>query len=233
MIDLEERFDTVEEMQAFLKGIVPQSIYDDIIQLQDDVASLKAQEIIANTDLNDLDVGIYIIPSTAVANSLLNKPNAGSATGFIRVLSAGSAGQKIMYYKPCINSPTYYFRAYYSGAWINWQTVDLTETEWFDLLLTSAAIAFNEEQKPRYRKIGKTVFIAGVVKGVSSNDVVIASLPEGFRPSKRTIFANASSDGSTSSFTLYPNGNIGLNRNSSVPTITAGQWHSLACSFCI
>lgn len=259
MIDLEERFDSVEEMQAFMRaitGVIPQGIYDDVETLQqqmaeaseklanleDSVENIKLQldgiepkVLTENVDLNTLTRGLYIIPNAAVARTLLNKPaQVTTETGYINVVDAGIAGQILQYYVPCVKEGGKYFvRAYYSGSWGDWQLIDHTDTGWFDLPLTNVATAFSEEQKPRYRRIGKTVFIAGVVKGVTSNDVVIATLPEGFRPSKRTIFANASSDGSTSSFTLYPNGNIGLNRNSSANPITAGQWHSVACSFCI
>lgn len=45
MIDLEERFDTVEEMTAFFKSIVLTNIYNDVAELQQKVTELEAKTV--------------------------------------------------------------------------------------------------------------------------------------------------------------------------------------------
>lgn len=101
MIELEQRFDTAEEMTAFMRSISPTNIYDDIKELQQKVAGLEDK---------------------------------------------------------------------------------INDTCWLTLPLAEGIKAYNESNIPQYRKIGNIVAIRGSVKGITKRNMVIATLPEGFRP---------------------------------------------------
>lgn len=106
----------------------------------------------------------------------------------------------------------------------------MTDSGWIDLPLTDGITAYSEEQKPRYRKIGKDVFISGVLKGVTEKDTTVATLPEGFGPSKKVILPIASIGQMFTKMTVNTNGTIIFNRSSIEPVIEA-NWHSVACNF--
>lgn len=221
------------------------TIYEDVAELQSQVAELQSitaemqnnlatfstQMIAENTDLNSLSVGKYIIPSAAICGTLLNKPVTSNATGFINVVSGGSAGQLMMYYFPCSKEgASYYQRAYYESSWGNWHDIDVFDSGWIDLTLSSSVIAFNDEQKPRYRRVGNEVFITGVVKNISSNETTIATLPTNYRPSKKLIISVPSTGTNFSRISILTTGAINYEQIIS-GTPTASQWHSVACSF--
>lgn len=231
-----------------------QGIYEDVALLQSQVVELQAQmstantnianlnvalgqlnpgatELTADTDLSSLGAGTYVIPSTSVSATLLNKPTANTATGYIIVLEGGSAGQLIMYYIPCAKEGTsYYQRAYYEGSWGTWKEVNVFDSGWLDLPLSSGVIAFNEEQKPRYRRIGKEVFISGVVKNISVFNTVIATLPVDYRPSKKVIFAVPSTATKFSRISIQTNG-VMTYEQSNDDVVGTGNWHSVACNY--
>ena len=58
------------------------------------------------------------------------------------------------------------------------------DSGWIDLVLEqgitpqSSSVAY----KPQYRKIGNIVYVAGCIKGVTSNNQKITTLPIGYRP---------------------------------------------------
>lgn len=231
-----------------------QSIYEDVALLQSQVAELQAQmitaqndignlslslgqlstgaiELTANTDLNTLGVGKYVIPSTSVSATLVNKPIANTATAYIIVLEGGSAGQLIMYYIPCAKEgASYYQRAYYESSWGTWKDVNLFDSGWIDLPLSGDVIPFNEEQKPRYRRIGKEVFITGVVKNIGAFNTVIATLPVNYRPSKKIIIAVPSTSTKFSRISVQTNG-VMTYEQSNDDIVGTGNWHSIACNY--
>lgn len=57
------------------------------------------------------------------------------------------------------------------------------DTGWRDLNLENGVQAYATGNKPQYRRIGKVVFLRGAVTNVNARNTVIATLPEGFRPS--------------------------------------------------
>lgn len=231
-----------------------QGIYEDVALLQAQVAqlqsemitaqtgitslsnvvgqiSIEATELTASTDLDTLGVGTYVIPSTSISATLLNKPTANTATGYIIVLSGGSAGQLIMYYVPCAKEgASYYQRAYYESSWGTWKDVNVFDSGWLDLPLSGSVIAFNEEQKPRYRRIGKEVFISGVVKNISAFNTVIATLPVNYRPSKKIIIVIPSTATKFSRISIQTDG-VMMYEQSSDDIVGAGNWHSIACNY--
>jgi hypothetical protein len=230
------------------------TIYDDVMELQQKVALLENQmliaqndiaglnnalltlntnavELTADTNLDTLGVGEYIIPSTTISATLVNKPIASTATAHVIVLAGGSAGQLIMYYIPCSkDGASYYQRAFYEGSWGAWKDVNVYDSGWLDLPLSSGVIAFNEEQKPRYRRIGKEVFISGVVKNISVFNTVIATLPVNYRPSKKVIFAVPSTATKFSRISIQTNG-VMTYEQSNDDIVGANNWHSVACNY--
>lgn len=242
-IDLEERFDTIEEMEAFMKRVAPMNIYDDVEELQQQVAELqnttatidkrtKWTELEANTDLNTLAVGNYIIPTGAIAGTLINKPNNTSTmTGFISVVPGGNAGQLTMYYFVCSKyNIKHWERAYYAGEWGDWTEIINGDSGWRDLPLAEGIIPYSDYQRPRYRRIGKVVYISGVLRGVTGKDQTVATLPDGYRPSMKVMFAVPSVGQIITKMSVDTNGAVTLNR-STIEPITAENWHSIACSF--
>lgn len=214
------------------------NIYDDVEQLKADVAALQIslsamqiQVVVENTDIFSLNVGRYYVPSAAVAATLLNKPITNSWTAYIDVLPAGADGQKIIRYCPVSKDfESYYQVAYYSGSWGNWKTVSLKHTDWTDLPLASGITAYSEAQKPRYMRNNKTIFLSGVVKGLTTHDSLIGTLPAGFRPAKKVIFPIASVGQIISKMSVETDGRIVYNRSSMEP-IVAENYHSIACCF--
>lgn len=60
----------------------------------------------------------------------------------------------------------------------------IADTGWITLPLATGITAYNESNIPQYRKIGDLVVIRGTVKGVTARNTVVATLPEGYRPTK-------------------------------------------------
>lgn len=187
------------------------NIYDDVATLQEQVAALQTtatlhnarlvkvealdgQMLVAGTDLNNLDCGRYIIPTVAVAQSLLNAPTAAANyTGMLEVFCGGSGGQKIQKYTICRKEEKVYFeRCYYSNSWGAWKVFDATDTGWLNLTLTSGIESYADTQIPQCRKIGNTVFVRGAVKNVSATGIV-ATLPVGCRPTATISFVQNTS----------------------------------------
>lgn len=199
MIEIKVLRETPEaEAQEVRELVVPQSVFDDVAELQQQVELITAAidgidkrisgEILeSGQDLNRLDVGLYIIPTSAVAGSLLNKPETNNATGFIAVKRGGAEVQKIMYYVPCNkDSATYYQRAFYMGEWGPWRGVNL-DSGWITLPLQNGATAYNAAQIPQYRMVNNQVFIRGVFRGITG-PCTVAKLPAAYCPSQRIMF---------------------------------------------
>lgn len=223
----------------------PMNVYDDVEELKMQVAALQTtvaalqtslsamqiQIVAENTDLFTLGVGRYYVPSAAVSATLLNKPITNTWTAYIDVLPAGADGQLIMRYCPVSKDfESYYQVAYYSGAWGNWKVVSLKFTDWTDLPLASGISAYSEAQKPRYMRTNKTVFLSGVITGLTEHDTVIATLPSGFRPAKKVIVPIASIGQIISRMSIDTDGTVSYNR-STIEPIIAANWHSIACCF--
>lgn len=149
MIDIEERFDTVEEMQAFFRSIMPTNIYDDVAELQQKVAQLENRT---------------------------------------------------------------------------------ADSGWHDIPLKDGITAYSSEQRPAYRRIGETVFLAGVFKGVTEHNTDIAVLPEGFRPARKVILPFASIGQKINRMEILTDGTIRYSRSTIEPTLVE-NWHSIACCF--
>lgn len=221
------------------------TIYDDVEALKTQVAALQAQMTGVQTSIASMEVkvlaegadiralapGRYYIPNTTVSATILNKPVTGAQTAFIEVSKGGDSGQLTVLYMPCKKTDaTYYHCAYYSGGWGDWNCVNLIDSGWIDLPLASGISAYSDSQKPRYRKVGKEVFLSGVCKGITHNESVIGTLPSGYRPSKKVIFPIGSVGQIISRISIETNGEVMYNR-STIEPIVAENYHSIACSF--
>ena len=219
-------YDDVEELKVQVAAL-----QTTVAGLQTSLSAMQIQVVAENTDLFTLGVGRYYVPSSAVSATLLNKPITNTWTAYIDVLPAGADGQLIMRYCPVSKDfESYYQVAYYSGAWGNWKTVSLKFTDWTDLPLASGISAYSEAQKPRYMRTNKTVFLSGVVKGLTEHDSLIGTLPSGFRPAKKVIFPIASVGQIISKLSVETDGRVVYNR-SSIEPIIAENYHSIACCF--
>lgn len=204
-----------------------------ITALQTAVAALNVTTLTEGADLHELPDGDYLIPNATVSATILNKPTTSTHTARVKVLTMGDSGQKTIYYIPCSKTNNcYYVQAYYSGGWGDWLTTALTDSGWLDLPLATGITAYSDGQKPRYRKIGNEVFLSGVYKGAEGENVTIATLPSGYRPTKKVIVACASVGQMFSKVSIETNGEIILNRASIEPLISE-NWHSIACSFTV
>lgn len=214
------------------------NIYDDVELLQTEVEALKTKVatlyptiLTAGADIHALDIGEYIIPNATVCATLVNKPTSRTATGYVSVISCGDSGQKIVKYTLCDRTSVItYYAAYYTETWGAWIEINSSDSGWLDLPLASGITAYNESQKPRYRRVGKTVFLSGVIKGVTASDVTVATLPNGYRPSKRVIVPIACVGQMIGKVSIDTDGSIILNRTTVEPVI-AENWHSIACCF--
>lgn len=214
------------------------NVYEDVealqlavAEMQTQLTNIKIQTITEGTDLNTLTAGRYMIPTAEISATLLNKPISTNWTGIIEVYPAGNAGQLIQRYCPVSKDfESYYQRAYYSGAWGEWKVVSLKFTDWTDLPLADGISAYSEAQKPRYMRTNKTVFLSGVIKGLTEQDSLVGTLPSGFRPAKRVILPIASVGQCISKISIDTDGTIIYNR-STIEPITEVNWHSIACCF--
>ena len=201
--------------------------------VQTSLSALSRVDLTEGADILALDVGHYTIPSTAVCATLINRPPTNTATADIDVVPGGASGQKMIYYRPCAKEGASYWQAaYYEGSWGQWHEINVFDSGWIDLPLNGNTLAFNEEQKPRYRRIGKEVFITGVVKNVSANETLIATLPVNYRPSKKIIIAIPSTGMKFSRISIHTNGAV-YYEQSNDNSVMASHWHSLACSFVV
>lgn len=164
------------------------TLSDDVAGLSDDVATLEGMAgrtaIAENTDLNDLTEGHYYISNYDICQTLSNRPDATGQTATIDVFKAGNTGQLIMIYQPCLKENSKrYIRSYYANGWGAWLTDDNNDTGWIDLPLNSGwTMNDYESEKPQYRKIGKVVYLRGLVNATSAAAGAVATLPLGFRP---------------------------------------------------
>ena len=111
------------------------------------------------------------------------------------------------------------------------------DTGWKNLTLENGVIEYSTNQRPQYRKIGKVVFIRGAVKNVLAKDTVIATLPEGFRPSNSIPYAQNTSM-RTGNFAMYSRMIVNNSGGIKIEGITDGaaygdKWFPIACSFTV
>lgn len=224
-------YEEIDALKARM-SVVESDISDLTIDFQLTVPSQLEQ----GNDLNDLTEGMYYIPTAAISNTLLNLPVTGN-TGIVEVFTAGTNGQLIQRFTPCIkNSLIIYEREFYSNAWGNWSIIDLTDTGWKTLPLVDGIQTYGGSV-PQYRRIGKVVSIRGAVKNVLATGP-LATLPEGCRPAYSVSYVQNTSMRSTTC-AMYARMLVGANGVIQVQAISDGaefaadKWFPIHCTFMI
>lgn len=106
-----------------------------------------------------------------------------------------------------------------------------TDSGWIDLSLATGITAHSVANFPcQYRKIGNKVYVRGCVVGVTTMDTVVATLPEGFRPSKSFYNTTATNAGKTDTFNVRTNGEIKL-VGTTLEALYADQYHFITAQF--
>lgn len=112
------------------------------------------------------------------------------------------------------------------------------DTGWIDLTLASGVEAYNSGQTPKYRKIGKIVFIRGAVKNIQDRDTTIATLPVGFRPASISYPYVQNTSIRTGNFAMFSRMIVGTDGRIRLEAISDGaaygnKWFPITCSFVI
>lgn len=100
---------------------------------------------------------------------------------------------------------------------INTLKNQITDSGWKNLTLTSAFTLYSTNAVARYRKIGNLVMLQGQIKptseiAASSTNIVMSTLPSGFRPNLDCVFVCQGSIANRWALTAYANGNLGVAR---------------------
>lgn len=107
------------------------------------------------------------------------------------------------------------------------------DTGWIDLPLATGITAHSTANFPcRYRKIGNSVRVEGCVEGITAMDTIVATLPEGFRPSKSFYNVTATNAGKTDTFNVRNNGEIKL-VGSNLTALYSDQYHFITVQFLV
>ena len=108
---------------------------------------------------------------------------------------------------------------------------DIEDTGWLNLTLSNNFKNYSSESKQEYRRIGKTVFLRGVMSPKTNipgsiDETLVATIPEGFRPSRTETRLCQGSIKNTWLLTVNPNGKIGFSRygTTSNTTASADAW---------
>ena len=174
----------------------------------------------ATVDLNDYtDQGWYFFTTS---NSIANIP--AGVNGWLQVIKdkiSGTWTKQVWYRAGTANSNDYqtYVRTRMNGVWSNWKQYQMVEdTGWKTLTLTSDFHTYedNSANTPQYRKIGKVIEIVGAIAPTSNisagTNKTIATLPEGYRPSKKRYFICQGSGRAIWTLYVYSNGNVIFSR---------------------
>jgi len=112
----------------------------------------------------------------------------------------------------------------YGGA--AWDPVVSGDTGWTTLTFTAGG--WSVAETVQYRKIGQVVYFIGEIFGGTVGATVVANIPAGFRPAKRTSFPALDFGAGTSDgrFNIATNGDVtiyGANGGAGSPGITLGS----------
>lgn len=112
------------------------------------------------------------------------------------------------------------------------------DTGWLDLPLASGIQAYSNAQTPKYRKIGKIVFIRGAVTNIQNRDTTIATLPAGFRPASISYPYVQNTSIRTGNFAMFSRMAVGTDGRIKLEAISDGaafgnKWFPITCSFVI
>lgn len=248
MIQIQIMGDTPEqEVQEFGSLFSPKNIYDDVAALIEEVAGLtnlvdslsgevenldrdalrKSSRDINDANLNDLYGEIIF----GYGNNCLNRPN--GANGYLinipHCKSPETHNTQIWITRP---KAGLFIQNMEGGAWTVWTPI-YSDSGWQTLPLASGVSQQNEAVYPcRYRRLGNVVYVEGAVKGFTEIQKVVATLPEGYRPSKSFYVQTATNAGQTDTFMFRANGAIERMATTRSPQ-SADDYHFVNASFLI
>jgi hypothetical protein len=99
-----------------------------------------------------------------------------------------------------------WFRTFYNGAWSAWSLI-YSDSGWTDVTPINGWQPYGGDYgNGSYRKLGKIVFLEGLLKNGTANTVMFY-LPAGYRPSKKLPF-DVVSDSGTIRVDIFPDGSV-------------------------
>lgn len=110
------------------------------------------------------------------------------------------------------------------------------DTGWIQMQLTSSFKNYSDQSKQEYRRIGKEVYLRGVMSPAATipgsvNEVTITTLPEGFRPTRSEGQLCQGSMKNTWYLTVNPDGVVAFSRYGTTSTAAAEPSAWLPFSF--
>lgn len=117
---------------------------------------------------------------------------------------------------------------------------DLNDSGWIYPTISGNFEQYSEDWKPCYRKIGKWVQVCGAVKPkanmtLGQDQIVIFTLPEGFRPAVNIPALNQGTTRTIWYFEASANGNVCVSRSrnsfSTYDQVSAGNWFPFNVTF--
>ena len=113
---------------------------------------------------------------------------------------------------------------------------NLADTGWIQMQLTSSFKNYSDQSKQEYRRIGKEVYLRGVMSPAATipgsvNEVTITTLPEGFRPTRSEGQLCQGSMKNTWYLTVNQNGTVAFSRYGTTSTADAEPSAWLPFSF--
>lgn len=118
--------------------------------------------------------------------------------------------------------------------------VDVYDTGWIQMQLSSNFKNYSQDSIQEYRRIGKTVYLRGVMSPASKiyggvDDTLISKLPTSLRPNKRFYFVCQGSMKNTWLLTVREDGTVNYSRYGATSFVEAdtNTWLTFSCSYSI
>lgn len=201
--------------------------------------------LVASQDLDALlEPGYYLVGSTAVSGTILNKPPmTNTETALVEVIAMGDGLQRLQRYTLCDKDDQYTWqRLYYSGTWGAWMLIGGC-SGWKNLTLDDGFALYNgtASNQPKYRVSGNMVTVKGVVSPKtaytsSTTKVTIAgTLPEYLRPDYALSFVCQGSGLNRWTCGIETNGTITISRYGITDnaSVTNTAWLVFNCTYSI
>ena len=236
---LTERVTALENQATTTQSNIS-SIQGALNTVQDDVADMKPIALVEGTNLNNLGIGTYYIPDVTTSETIVNKPVTANSNAAIIVLNGAANGELQQWYfintKNVTKNNKVYHRYFYDNEWSDWLAgyLELDDTGWMTLPLASGIGQHDVTNFPcRYRKIGNRVWVEGCVNGFAEIEKVVATLPEGYRPSKSFYFQNATNGGKTDTFVIRAASGQIQRVSTTLPTLATDNYHFINMSYLV
>ena len=105
------------------------------------------------------------------------------------------------------------------------------DTGWQNLTIVKGQ-AYSDEQIPQIRRIGKTVYMRGALKGYTSSGVNIVQIPTELIPSQAHSFVAPGSQNRVNRFTLNTTGLL-MFEQTTATNMAATDWHPISTTYLI